>query len=880
MLSLLIHQRLPIMTLKFIFCLLIGLCSTYHSYAWTELSGNIRGIVTNQESGQVVRGATLRLIPFTSGSRYDISKTYSQDGGEYIFANVTPGIYNLECSAFGYKTTRLIGLQIREDRTKLAYPKMQRGPTAEVNEIFSYASLEAQQLLKTQTTAATEESLGNAPATVYIITAENIKKRGYFGLNDVLQDIPEFQIQYYHSPEEFNMTSARGIYGNEKLLVLINGHRYNSMNSSKYSLMENYNIRFAERIEIIIGPASALYGADAYMGVINVITKRGNKVKGVGTTLGYGMYNTLQLGLELGGGNEKSAAGLQMSYFRTNGPDLQNLYPSDFYWYNQHYSQTGAMLSSTKPGSGTQTINIEPFFVGRQTFHLAGQFSYKKFNASVTFNGDLHSSATGNNPAYSVYQQGARYGTIFTNINLEQQYLFKKNNKLTAKTLFDASLYALSRTSNFNYVFSSYRNAYKAAFDGGIRITHTFNYTFNPKHRLTVGMYAQAGGTLPLTASLPNEPQSLYTPLNPINTAEADIYYLGTAHASSDTSYKIPQQFYYLRRLVAGTFVEYKAQLWKPLYLTIGLRYDHIFDINLYPHDSTTQKIRSYLNIGPKIGLVYRPWKNWTFKLSFGQGFLQPPPEIKYRQSGTFTFNKDDNTFSAGFWCLPNPDLLPERVQTIELSARYSKGDFTISSNGYFNRLLNAWTTEQRRDSTSFGGVTITDWERTINQSIPQYYYGATVFLAYRMVWGAEEQFNIQLNTSYSYNNGTLSNLQQLPFTAQHSAKAGILFELYNFSWYNSLLYRSTTYGRETFDTDGNTTVNKSAPLFLWNSFLRYQILNKDKIQLACFVKIQNVLNSRYYHPSSNSIISLGSSPQNPLIIMGGVSAKFGRKTS
>ncbi len=157
---------------------------TLSAKAWTELSGNIRGIITNRESGQVVRGATLRLIPFSGGEPTDVVKSFSQDQGEYIFTNIPPGLYNVECNAFGYKTMRLIGLQVREDRTKLAYFKLQRGPAAEIQEVYTYASIEAQQQIKTKTTAATAEALGTAPATVYSIKAEDIELHGYNSLNN------------------------------------------------------------------------------------------------------------------------------------------------------------------------------------------------------------------------------------------------------------------------------------------------------------------------------------------------------------------------------------------------------------------------------------------------------------------------------------------------------------------------------------------------------------------------------------------------------------------------------------------------------------------------------------------------------------------------
>lgn len=143
------------------------------AFSWTEINGNIRGLVSNLDSGRPIRGATLKLSYFDN--KKEVTKTYSQDAGEFIFMNIKPGIYNVECSAFGFKTTRLIGLQVKEDRTKLAYIKLVRGPAAEINEIYSYASIEAQQKIALETGSSIKESIEDAPATVYIVTSEDIE---------------------------------------------------------------------------------------------------------------------------------------------------------------------------------------------------------------------------------------------------------------------------------------------------------------------------------------------------------------------------------------------------------------------------------------------------------------------------------------------------------------------------------------------------------------------------------------------------------------------------------------------------------------------------------------------------------------------------------
>jgi iron complex outermembrane receptor protein len=60
--------------------------------------------------------------------------------------------------------------------------------------------------------------------------------------------------------------------------------------------------------------------------------------------------------------------------------------------------------------------------------------------------------------------------------------------------------------------------------------------------------------------------------------------------------------------------------------------------------------------------------------------------------------------------------------------------------------------------------------------------------------------------------------------------------------------------------------------------FARYQIYDKKKVGLSVFVKVNNVLNNRYYHVTDNSTIAFGATPQDPIRFLAGLSFLFGRK--
>lgn len=858
-------------------CLIVILLLTQTTFAWTELGGNIRGLVTNNESGQPIRGATVTLVSF-QGKKTPV-KAFSQDAGQFIFADIQPGLYNLECTAFGFKTTRIVGLQVREDQTKLAYFKLVRGPAAEINEIYTYAALEAKQKAATATGSTSNESIEDAPATIYIVTSEDIEDAGYMGLNELLLDIPEIEIQERFTPEDYNTVSSRGIQGNEKLLILVDGVRYNSMTSTKMAFLENFNIRHADRVEVVLGPASALYGADAYIGVVNIITKKGIDAKGFNLTTSYGLFNTTGNSFQFGVGNDKLSFSMMGGFYYSDGPNLNEIYPNDFRWYNNNYLNNGQILNSPfDPTGSTQQLPIESFDLSRFSYFVDAKIRYKKLTVGIFHNQEQHSSSVGAQARYSPYWKQTRFGTSLSGLNISHIYQPKKSNKWSLSTLFNATILLTPLNSKFINTFSNYQNAFKAGTDSGIRLTETFNYKFNKIHKIAVGVTFQHSMTLPKTSDIPNQPSRFFLPFRPVDVVEGDIYYLGTNFEDVDgNSLKVYQDLYYLRRIIAAAFAEYRINIKDKLLITLGVRFDQIFDISEYSPQKT---LRSYGSLSPRVGLVYKPANNFNIKLFVGRGFLQPPPQRKYDHFGTFSPIQDVNGnytgIEGGFWRLPNEDLRPETINNGELAFKYIKGDLSIAANGYFNVIGSTIKFETDFNNPIFKGIPLSAAERAVNREELVLTYGGTFRIDYKIVLGAKEQVKLKMHASYTYTDGQIDELEYLPFTAQHTIKGGLLFRLYNFSLNNSIIYRSESYNNGSFDIDGNFFQKGNPAFVVWNAFARYKIFKNKKVNFDVFVKVNNVLNSRYYHTTDNSTIGLGASPQDPIRFVGGINVGFG----
>lgn len=139
-----------------------------------------------------------------------------------------------------------------------------------------------------------QKSLRLAPAVATVITAADIKAMGATDLDQVLETVPGLHVTRIASTYAPAYV-IRGIFAdqNPQVLILQNGVPMTLMFlSNKGNVWAGYPLQHIARIEIIRGPGSALYGADAYSGVINIITKTATETKGTEFGVGSGSFAT------------------------------------------------------------------------------------------------------------------------------------------------------------------------------------------------------------------------------------------------------------------------------------------------------------------------------------------------------------------------------------------------------------------------------------------------------------------------------------------------------------------------------------------------------------------------------------------------------------
>lgn len=188
------------------------------------------------------------------------------------------------------------------------------------------------------------EDLLEAPATVILLTEKEIKQRGYTDLEQILYDLPGFDISR-SSGAVYSHFHQRGYnsVNPDRTIVQIDGVEENDLWSNIAWYTRQYPISNISRIEVVYGPASTIYGANAFLGVINIITKEPLEILddeqqiGVDAHIGGGSWNTQYADITVAGQYSNAAFTLTGRYFKTDEMDLSHTEDWDYALHDRDY---------------------------------------------------------------------------------------------------------------------------------------------------------------------------------------------------------------------------------------------------------------------------------------------------------------------------------------------------------------------------------------------------------------------------------------------------------------------------------------------------------------------------------------------------------------
>jgi vitamin B12 transporter len=216
------------------------------------------------------------------------------------------------------------------------------------------------------TATRTPQPLADLVADVTVIGPEEIARSGAQSLTELLQRQPGVEITQNGGPASTSGVFLRGA-NRGQTLVLIDGVRLGSSTVGATSL-EAIPLDLIERIEVLRGPASAVYGSDAIGGVIQVFTRKGTKDLAANASAGYGTYRTGAVAGGVSGANGPLTYALQAGGRRSNG-------------YNAIVDPANFSFNPDRDGyaSGNASANAGLSLAPEQ--ELSAQYFYSRQNA-------------------------------------------------------------------------------------------------------------------------------------------------------------------------------------------------------------------------------------------------------------------------------------------------------------------------------------------------------------------------------------------------------------------------------------------------------------------------------------------------------------------
>ncbi|HZD53092.1 MAG TPA: TonB-dependent receptor [Woeseiaceae bacterium] len=177
------------------------------------------------------------------------------------------------------------------------------------------------------TATRTSETVNDGLASVTVITREDIERQQARSVQDVLRGIPGLQISSSGGLGKATSVFLRGS-NEDQVLVLVDGVKVGSATLGT-TAFENLPLEQIERIEVVRGPRSSLYGSEAIGGVIQIITRRGTGPLSTSLAVGTGSFATRSASAGVSGGDERFWFDLSGSHLQSGGYNVRNGVPPE-----------------------------------------------------------------------------------------------------------------------------------------------------------------------------------------------------------------------------------------------------------------------------------------------------------------------------------------------------------------------------------------------------------------------------------------------------------------------------------------------------------------------------------------------------------------------
>lgn len=556
------------------------------------------------------------------------------------------------------------------------------------------------------------QPLRRAPSVATVITAEDMKTMGATNLDEVLETVPGVHVSRT-SIRYMPSYVIRGIFSgvsSPQVLLLLNGiPTTTAYSGDKGNAWINVPIENIARIEIIRGPGSALFGADAYAGVINVITKTAADTPGTQFGVRAGSFNTQNAWVQHGG----QWGGVELATYLNVGT-------SDGY---KEIIQADAQTIKDKT-SGVAPVSLAPGPVntGNESIDASVNISYDKWRLRSSYKlRDRMGSGTGISSALD--PTGYTRAEVLNGDISWNDPLFARD--WSVGTLVSMQHYSSLQPNNLQLYPAGTKfgtNTFPNGIIGGpnswdqqIRLSGNATYSGFENHSLRLGV-GYDNLDLYKTKTIKN---------NLLNANGAPTPDLAFNNGMA-VDYTDRQPFItpHLRK-VSYLYVQDEWNFARDWTLTAGVRHDRYSDFG-----NTTN---------PRLALVWDTTLNLTSKLLYGQAFRAP----------SFNEQYGINPVVNG-----NPNLKPEAMQTVEAAFSWQARGDTLVNLSIFHYQMQDMIGLLPNPAPALG--------KTYNNIGKQYGNG----LELEAAWDAGR--NVKLTGNYSYQESIDETTQQDAGYAPH----------------------------------------------------------------------------------------------------------------
>ena len=293
----------------------------------------------------------------------------------------------------------------------------------------------------------------NVIADTTVITSDEIERAGLSTIPQLLQQQPGVEVKTTGGPGSVSTVFIRGT-SSTYVIFLLDGLRIGASTNGSAAI-QNIPLSQIERIEIVRGPASSLYGQDGIGGVIQIFTKKGKKGFHPYVSAGYGRYKTKEMAAGFSAGNDSTSFSLNLSGMNTDG--FSAFVPNDNAASNLRsldrdtYRNRGVSSSLSHQFNDEIKIDFQYFLTTAKNMYDSGFASYDPTEIDYkdkTKQEAYSTKLTGNINDY--WESSIKIGKS-TDLNSDQQndYVQGEINK------FETSQYQLAWQNNINLDYGS-----------------------------------------------------------------------------------------------------------------------------------------------------------------------------------------------------------------------------------------------------------------------------------------------------------------------------------------------------------------------------------------------------------------------------------------